>query len=526
MMANNPKHGNYVDLEVLEAFNQQISNISEVLPPAVFPSLAGLKNHPTLKEIEIGNVREIFTIDLKSYDYLFRELLEDPDNRLHNTPEVVQALKNLGAAMSEKNDAPDGDSEIPSAYTYLGQFIDHDITLEAASNDIAHASFGSLFFEPIAPAELRKKLKNTRSGSLDLDSIYEGGKLKNGRFELGNVSYPAQRPPHKTDANDLPRKLNGSLTAEIGDPRNDENTVIAQLHVAFLKFHNAVMTKRGVDFSAAQKIVRQHYQWIVLHDFLVKICDPEIVDQILREGNKIYDPTDENFFIPIEFTAAAYRFGHSMVREVYHFNSLHTSTSLVHLFRFSGSGGDMGGYPSLPADWIIEWDQFLPFETGMPNKARRINTRLASVLENLAGPGTGGIFQFLAKRNLLRGYLLSLPTGQALARQVLGNSGVLSSDAILDNATEDEKVALQSAELHIKTPLWYYILAEASIQNGGMHLGKLGSTIVAETIIGLIRRSADSILKEMNWTPVLGEEFNLEQMIQYADLGPGQGEGY
>jgi hypothetical protein len=504
-MAKRPKHGSFISLEDLESLN----------------------NEMFIKSMEIseGIPSRAFTIDLKAYDYLFKDLVSDPDNLLDSTPEVIQALKDLGAAMREDTDTLDGNSEIPAAYTYLGQFIDHDITLEAASREIENGAFNTSFFSPIPPLDLRHKLKNTRSGSFDLDSVYDGkAPRQNGRFKLGNVFPHARRPPNKIDANDLPRKADTSKAAEIGDARNDENLVIAQLHLAILKFHNAVMRKLGADFSTAEKIVRQHYQWIVLHDFLKRICDANIVNQILGEGNKIYDPSEDNFFMPVEFSAAAYRYGHSMVRARYNFNLNHLDASIVHLFRFTRSSGDMVGLPGLPHNWIIEWENFLPFETNIHNRARRINTQLTVALQHLTGPGTDGIFQFLAKRNLLRGYLLSLPTGQALARKVLGEEGVLSGNAILNNATEDERAALESAGLHIKTPLWYYILAEASIQNGGLHLGKLGSTIVAETIIGLIRRSADSILQDENWGPRLGAEFNLEQMILFADLGPGQSE--
>ena len=225
--------------------------------------------------------------------------------------------------------------------------------------------------------------------------------------------------------------------------------------------------------------------------------------------------------MPVEFSAAAFRFGHSMVRKRYNFNEGHDDTSLALLFRFAGAKGDLGGMEALPKDWIIEWDRFLPFGNNSYNKARKIDTQLSSFLHGLGG---NGVFQVLAQTNLLRGYLLSLPTGQALARKVLGDEGVLTGEQILENASEAEKAALKSAGLHTRTPLWYYILAEASIQNKGMYLGKLGSTIVAETIIGLIRCSSNSILNEINWKPTLGDSFNLQELIRFIELGPGQAE--
>ncbi|WP_426293349.1 peroxidase family protein [Dyadobacter endophyticus] len=499
-MTTRPMHGGFIRLEDL-----------------VSPDSDRTKRFKVRFEVATGRTA---TGNLNAYDYLFKGLVATPENLLDNTPEVIKALKDLGAAMKENPHGLESDSELPAAYTYLGQFIDHDISRDAASDDITKAPFHALCFEPIHPDRLNTELKNVRSGTFDLDSVYEGDPpLENGMFKIGEVSYALPQIANKDIANDLPRMCDGSKKAAIGDSRNDENTIIAQLHVAMLKFHNAVMQKRNCGFVEARRIVRQHYQWIVLHDFLKKICDAEIVDEILTKGNKFYKPTADNFFMPVEFSAAAYRFGHSMVREVYNFNQAHDATNLAQLFRFSGSSGDLGGMPTLQRDWIIEWERFLPFGRDNYNKARRIDTRLSSALHQLTGPGIG-IFQILAKINLLRGYLLSLPTGQAVARAILKEENVLTEEQILNNATAEERAALASAGLHIKTPLWYYVLAEASIQHGGAHLGKLGSTIVAETIIGLMHLSADSILKEEHWEPVLGAGFNLEQLIIFADLGP------
>ena len=265
---------------------------------------------------------------------------------------------------------------------------------------------------------------------------------------------------------------------------------------------------------------------IVIHDFLKRICDTDIVNDILQNGNKWFKPTDDDFFMPIEFSAAAYRFGHSMVRAKYNFNTNFKNerqATLNQLFQFTGLSGDLAGLPTLPQNWIIEWDFFLPFETRRNDNARKIDTKLTFELQNLP-QGPTPIFQFLAKLNLLRGYLLSLPTGQAVANLVVGSSNVLTSEQILANANEKEKEALLSANLHEKTPLWYYILAEAAIQSNGHKLGQLGSTIVAETLIGLIRRSEDSILSEANNTAEIDREFTLEKLILFADLGLGQTE--
>jgi hypothetical protein len=504
-MNTKPRHGSFL---IIDEIDEQTYNL--------------FRSSKSLKENEMFS-----PTSLVNYDFLFRDLVQDKNNLLPETPEVIKALKELGAAMKEDIDSPSENTDIPTAYTYLGQFIDHDITSEATTRQIAETKFESNFFSPIPANDLRHKLKNARSGSLDLDSLYGGNAaVVNGLFKIGPVSQVGTIPPNKSIQNDLPRKPDTQKTAEIGDPRNDENLIIAQLHLAFLKFHNAIIKKKNVDFETAKSIVRQHYQWIVIHDFLMRICDTNVVNDILQNGNKWFKPTDDDFFMPVEFSAAAYRFGHSMVRSKYNFNlnfDGEKQATLQHLFQFTGLSGDLAGLPTLPQNWIIEWDFFLPFQTRRNDNARKIDTRLTFELQNLP-QGPTPIFQFLAKLNLLRGYLLSLPTGQAAANLVLGSSKALTSDQILANANKEEKKALLNANLHEKTPLWYYILAEASIQNGGQKLGLLGSTIVAETLIGLIRKSEDSILSESSKTEDIDKDFTLEKLILFADLGPGQAE--
>jgi hypothetical protein len=197
----------------------------------------------------------------------------------------------------------------------------------------------------MVPLSLEKiqQLKNLRRPTLDLDSVYgdpdsppgaqpprAGKKMLIGQVTRLTDSFvevrtrPNLRVRLKGDDNDLPREPRSHTrsldrAARIGDPRNDENLIVAQLHVAFLKAHNALVDQ-GHTFAQAQRLLRQHYQHIVIHDFLRRVAKPAIVDRILQDGNRWYDPPPGQFFLPLEFTVAAYRFGHSMVRENYDFN--------------------------------------------------------------------------------------------------------------------------------------------------------------------------------------------------------------
>jgi len=237
----------------------------------------------------------------RDYGFMFREL-QNPGNRLPTTPRTVKHLKALGLTMVEGREGAVGNAEdLPAIYTYFGQFIDHDITLEQGSLPSPQA----LVKDDVAPLALDKIriLKNLRWAGLELDSLYGPTAPRVGaKMKLGKVSQAGDRPPGKSDDNDLPR-LGTNTTdptkaraAQIGDPRNDENLIISQLHLAFLKAHNRLIDQ-GKTFEQAQQILRQHYQHLVLHDFLKRhVADPKVVDDVLEHGNRFYHPEVEPFF--------------------------------------------------------------------------------------------------------------------------------------------------------------------------------------------------------------------------------------
>lgn len=467
-------------------------------------------------------------VSAQRFDYLFPSLQTDPANFLPTAEATVEALKRLGKAMSESaNDQRH--SAIPALYTYFGQFLDHEITFEQNS--------ASLSQRPLAPTGIAG-LMNARTPRLDLDCIYgttraENDLLRDGeRLRVGPVTHAAQRPVGVAEGNehDLPRlALEQGATAIIGDPRNDENLIIAQLHVAFLRAHNALIDK-GLSYTEANLEMRRHFQWLVIHDFLPRVADPEIVNDLLARGeNRFYRPAANDLFMPLEFSAAAYRFGHSMVRSNYRINNLFPQATLTELFRLTAGRGNLNpalggaGFPALSEDRIIEWPDFLE---GGRNRARQIDTHLALELEQLTGPGAQPLPDEarLAVRNLLRGYLLHLPTGQAVARhleQSLGRRGLVLSPAQLRAAVGDSQAAvLEGTEFLTHTPLWYYILAERASRLHD-HLGPVGSVIVAEVLIELVRQSEDSILRQPDWQPTLGKtpgQFTLRELLRLAGV--------
>jgi hypothetical protein len=378
------------------------------------------------------------------------------------------------------------------------------------------------------------RLRNRRHAPLDLDSLYAAQAPVDedtGRMVLGTVTPTGRRPGGSggDDLHDLPRKLRSDVATEdraarIGAERNDENLLVAQLTVAFLRAHNELI-RRGATFDEARTAIRQHYHWVVLHDFLPRIADPAIVERTLAEGPRHYGLAGQPFFLPLEFSTAAYRFGHSMVRGLYDYNSLHPRATLFELFSLTAFSGNLSLTPddsfnTLPDDWIIDWQRFIGRRAR--NFARRIDTRLVEPLFDLPG-NTGAPLPNgarLAVRNLLRGYQFRIPTGQAVA-------GAMGLTPL--TAQEIESVAANPAQLEVlretglsgRTPLWFYILAETAF-HGKDHLGPVGSTLVAEVLIGLVRKSVDSILSQPGWTPTLGRDgsFGLPDLLRLGGVLP------
>lgn len=458
------------------------------------------------------------------FRYLFPELQENAANLLPESPQTRERLVRLAETMQETGDS--GDCAIPAAYTYFGQFVDHDITFETRSADLQELTDEDL--APLPLKDVQRKLQNARIPTLNLDNLYglpaprDDGtrdKMRVGRVTpLRGTRKPLLRPNGKDDAHDLPREGRSAdethdRAALIGDPRNDENTLVAQLHVAFLRAHNALVdqlqqqgTAGKLPFGQARRRLRQYYQYVILRDFLPRIADPQIVEETIRE-NRVYRPEeDEELDMPLEFSAGAYRFGHSMVRADYDFNvnfnrrgeSGTLPATLQLLFNFSALSGEMQDLETLPDNWIVEWENLLDVG-GSFDPARRIDTKLVDPLVTL--PGQSGLRANLAARNLLRGYLLRLPTGQAVAGALQDRLGdareipVLSAKEIERAAASDEQAkALRDGEFGERTPLWYYVLAEAALLGSGERLGPVGSTIVAEVLVGLIRRSPHSVL--------------------------------
>jgi len=442
----------------------------------------------------------------------------------------------LGRRMAESGEtgadeelSPQDNARIPSAYTYLGQFIDHDITFDPVSQL-------QRFNDPDA-------LHDFRTPRFDLDSVYGSGPADAPFLyewidaDFRGVKLLAGRNPDAdTDGTpltrqDLPRNEQGR--ALIGDPRNDENIIVSQLHLAFIKFHDRLCDRvkrdRGLDgaelFAETRRLVTWHYQWVVVHDFLVKVAGDAVVKDILRDEGTAGGATvhlkffswENQPFMPVEFSGAAYRFGHSMVRPKYDLNDVVNDVPIFAHTEHPGPFDHLGGFRRLPEAWTIDWGKFVAIDGSTPQRSRLINTLIAPPLLEL--PRSVDVNRTpLPVLNLRRGKALQLPSGQAVA-QHMGATALTSAQL---DFSRFNLTSSQRAQLEANTPLWYYVLKEAEVQHDGQQLGEVGGRIVAEVLIGLLSGDPQSYLRvQPNWTPTgvpaaQAGDFTLADLLKFA----------
>lgn len=482
----------------------------------------------------------------------FGRLFPTLESRLPTGLPVAEQFGLAKGLMDAGLEDPAHDSKTMAAgFTFFAQFLDHDITFDPTSSLERQT-------DPIA-------LSNFRTPSFDLDNLYGSG-------PTASLHLYSQQPIDGDrrlagiklleNGHDLARNsdVDGS-TALIGDPRNDENMLLSQLQLAFIKFHNAVVdglrhqtitdvfgskllaapadpplpvpdpmrlapSYSDTLFFKAQQLVRWHCQWIIVHEFLPLVCAEEILEDIEEHGPKIYsgyyaggEDVDEEPFIPVEFSVAAYRFGHATIRSEYKVNDTFTAS----LFPTDPGAPphkprtDLRGGPVAPEN-AVKWSNFFFTDAAhLPQFAKRIEPRLNTLLldlpDGIVPHGIPASLRSLAVRNLLRSESLELPSGQDVARK-LGEVPLT-----------DEQLGLTDKKFGTpgSTYLWYYILREAELQTGGATLGRVGSRIVAEVFLGLLDgdslsyRSAYPI-----WKPTLPSstpgDFKIADLLSFAGV--------
>ncbi|MCA9918123.1 MAG: hypothetical protein KC445_09230 [Anaerolineales bacterium] len=416
--------------------------------------------------------------------------------------EALVELGEVGGPMDpgEAHNTPN--NAMPAGFVFLGQFIDHDITLDTTSS--------------LEQQNDPEAIQNFRTPLLELDNVYGSGPDATPYLyrSINRLPYMLldEAAPH-----DLPR--NSAGTALIGDPRNDENLVVSQLQLAFLKFHNQVLHDVR-DFAKAQQLVRWHYQWIVLHEFLPLLVGQELVDSIYTgntysSGRRFYNWRHQPF-IPVEFAVAAYRYGHAQVPGALQVNDVFkvNGRSQIPLFDVNEFGkddpNDLSGFGARADRRFVDWRYLFDTGDGIEQPSRSINTVLSGPLFELPFFTEPTDIRSLAQRNLVRGRAFGLPSGQAVARAM--------GETPLSPADLDDVRYLGFAE---ETPLWFYILREAQVCEYGERLGPVGGRIVAEVLVGLLEGDRLSFVRSHpNWQPVLGShgDFTMVDLLQYAGV--------
>ena len=403
---------------------------------------------------------------------------------------------------------------LTSGFTFVGQFVDHDITFDRTPVDQQQS-------DPLATS-------NFRTPRYDLDAIYGLGPNANpslykasdrDKFEIketvhntvNGLKVTNPETPDKVYAVkpittwDVPRDpTTGKAT--IADPRNDQTLILLQLHVAFQMFHNklvermrALRVSPAAVFENARRMARWHYQWMVIHEFLPAIVGKDTADSVYREVEnkapiiniKYYKPTNRTArpFIPVEFSVAAYRFGHSMTRARYTVQDVTTAAtetppsekvavSSVPLFEASAGYNNLNGSRPVPPRLKMQWSKFFndPMVKNTDGTVKRTARPVRQFDASLGGPlfqlpptalpDTVSAQNLLSVRNLHRGKLVGLPSGQQVAR-LMGVTPLTNAQLSQNHRIEIEWPIIDNK-----------VTAEASVHRGehapGVEPGRYG----------------------------------------------------
>ncbi|MBC3767369.1 peroxidase family protein [Neptunicella marina] len=458
-----------------------------------------------------------------------------PEGVLLSTKQIVELARILALKISEKVDhafdtqiprhkllqplafEPLKDDqhslEIPAGFTYLGQMISHDI---------------------VAPTNPKgEEAQRHVTPCLNMDSMYGDGP----DFSADTLFNPTGKFVVPSHINyDVWRNTAG--VAHIPEPRNDENTIVCQMHRVWQNLHNRFLVETGHFIQAKQATISMFHQ-VVVTDFLSRLLDPVVYQHFFIESaSGISDFTTPIDAIPCEFSHAAFRIGHSLVRPVYRMNHIQPSytLSIGDLLRGNKSG-------DIPPEQQIDWSLFFGQAS---QKAGRLDLSLSGGMADV--PAEGNIVTL----NLLAGNKSQLPSGYDLRHSIEMHFAHLAKATGLT----DSKPVAALEESHLseayqilkpiiaseKLPLWLYILLESGLsQPANTRLGKLGSIIIADVLRHSIasfyaaqqttmltkQRQPVSTLFSGNLSPVMSNwiaqfgdsNITMTRVIQYSQSG-------
>lgn len=479
----------------------------------------------------------------------FYRMFEIPGTRFK-----TQALRELADAQVKQTLF--SSSTLPAGYTYLAQFIDHDISRIGTRNrppsenpipihDISLLTSPALDLSSLYGPAPKQEQTPGHADSPGEDSPPDEDTQPAGATPLGDEptfddrgrfeGWAPGQPSFLIDVNrhDAGEGGRQKRLAKIPDRRNDEHLIISQLHVLFMNLHNRIIDgivpdevdEIGPDhrfFKRAKRLVVLLYQAVIRHDLLTKILDEQVLDTLFEDHGipPLLDiAPSEDASIPIEFAGAAFRFGHSMVQPAYDIGD-DVRLSLRRLSEVLGSANEG---PDRRPEHRVKWEHFFDLGNVTPNQARPISWNLIKELSELGqlpgnagspsdadehehGEARGGGPIGLAGRNLLRGKELDLPYAQRIIwRLAKVRKDYVDAVGLAEQAIDERRFGgfpllldvLRKWGFENRTPLWTYVLLEPVPRQAEPHearLGKLGSTVVGEVFRCLLTTSEPSIL--------------------------------
>jgi Animal haem peroxidase len=441
-----------------------------------------------------------------------------------------------GAAKREDNPA------MPSGYTYLLQLIAHDILASSLSFAVSKGELAveNTRLQPMLLGTIYGGGPDVNPSAYEFSSLVRDsrGRVPRTRLRTGRIRHTGggacpfddigrARGVDVSDTGlcDNPERLTEAL---IADPRNDDHALISQTALLFHRLHNDVIqfvdtaqpvNKNGdhayANYLCARAVVTLIYRHIILRDVLKQLLHPRVYTHYVTNRGALVSPQDGGR-VPLEFAVGAFRCGHAMLREAYQVNSERPLKLDRGLDQSTLRNPD--AVPVTQA-WVVEWKRFFQIDGTTPNFSRRLGPNFAGVAHNqsvfprLDGSDVDG----LPVRDLISAVhsgLWSVPSLIERLRQNPDLAAILPDyrkfEIPLKSWLEEPAVAGavpflpgDVADLVADPPLPFFILFEAActpgdrledsgdhfqkFTGGGQHLGPLGSIIIAESIIGLLR---------------------------------------
>jgi heme peroxidase len=460
------------------------------------PAALGRENSAATDAVACRHARANGAIARGNYCRLFSEpaqpIGEDEEKKLIELGNAMRYEKELEGTLTPR-----------IGFTYFGQFLGHDLTHDSTPLN--------------GPYHAPEQTPNYRTAKFDLDHVYGDGPVGSPYLyegQEGAETFKIGETIPESYRRDLPIQHGRVLIGDLADTRNLDNLLLRQLHVLFLKFHNeavrqlqdnaafaetAEMLGPGTVFERARRLVCWHYQWIIRHDYLPRVLHNDAWNyQETRASRK----ADGNFAVPIEFSLAAFRFGHSMVRNAYRLNCRQKRVLIAELMVLGQKAEPISD------DYLVEWGTFfdgLP-TSGPQASSNFIDTSVSVAMHGLS-PQTIRLANALEAvdpsnlpvRTLLRGARARIASAQEIADALASQGRIKPGDKLTTSEVASDTAdlsggVLKKNGLHDNTPLFYYILKEAELKGAGLTLGPVGSHIVSEVIQGALESDPDSYM--------------------------------